>query len=285
MSLSSKRKRLEVQEIATDESGQSEPETSVVAGSSLRKHKDDVAVTAGKSNKRTLVSTGDSGRGILPKAPTADFDRLKEASPAKKSKKEETVLHTVDVKSVKELPETCEVMDVALQDPMMKPIYALDLPKLKRGQVTTWSSNEGSGMFMLSHYPGHQPEIVHSKGHYINPARIDPRLLEARSPVYARDGPRKRWVLSVNARPAVCVSVVNAVQSSVQQIKKLGSPEQKGMKSSSSVYRKQTYTAPTDSLNYDDDIPVYDGRHTGFDASVDLALGIDPDARDHFHSM
>ncbi|KAJ7894627.1 hypothetical protein B0H14DRAFT_3646334 [Mycena olivaceomarginata] len=350
----SKRKRLEVQEIATDESGQSEPETSVVAGSSLRKHKDDVAVTAGKSNKRTLVSTGDSGRGILPKVPTAEFDRLKEASPAKKPKKEETVLHTVDVKSVQELPATCEVMDVELQVPMMKPIYALDLPKLKyvfelvgtdlhsflfqRGQVTTWSSNEGSGMFMLSHYPVINPKLsiatvwalllFTQKGHYINPARIDPRLLEARSPVYARDGPRKRWVLSVNARPAVCVSVVNVVQSSVQQIstvygasnsatpllkfitgvhlsqdfdrvtglcgmvfdlslmhvqlnmsaltfgtrgisidkyEKLGSPEQKGIKSSSSLYRKQTYTAPTDSLNYDDKIV-----RSGFDASVDI---------------
>ncbi|KAJ7301298.1 hypothetical protein DFH08DRAFT_978929 [Mycena albidolilacea] len=189
---------------------------------------------------------------------------------------------------------------------------------------------------MLSQYPAINPKLSIAtvwalllfvrKGHYINPARIDPRVLEARSPVYARDGPRKRWVLSVDARPAVCVSVVNAVQSSVQQIstvygasnnatpllkfitgvhlsqdfdritglcgmvfnlslmhvqlnmsaltfgtrEKLGSPDQKGIKSSSSLYRKQTYTAPTDSLNYDDDIPVYDGRHTGFDASVDI---------------
>jgi hypothetical protein len=32
----------------------------------------------------------------------------------------------------------------------------------------------------------------------------------------------------------------------------LGSPDRKGIKSSSSLYRKQTYTAPSDTLNYDD---------------------------------
>ncbi|KAJ7862953.1 hypothetical protein B0H14DRAFT_2575177 [Mycena olivaceomarginata] len=287
----------------TDESEPSEPETAVVTSPSPRK-----PVTA------PMLDTRDFGRGVLPKVPTAEFDRLKEASPAKKPKKEETTLHTVDIKRVQALPAVCEVMDVDLQDPMMHSIYALDLPKLKRGQVTTWSSNEGSGMFMLSQYPVINPKLSIAtvwalllfvrKGHYINPARIDPRVLEARSPVYARDGPRKRhehsqsllsvvhalfrWVLSVDARPAVCVSVVNSVQSSVQQIstvygasnsatpllkfitgvhlsqdfdritEKLGSPDQKGIKSSSSLYRKQTYTAPTDSLNYDDNIPVYD---------------------------
>jgi hypothetical protein len=75
-------------------------------------------------------------------------------------------------------------------------------------------------MFMLSEYPVINPELsIESvvslksgslyadfprrtvwslllfvqKGHYINPARIDPRLLEARSPVHGRDGPRKRY--------------------------------------------------------------------------------------------
>ncbi|KAJ7852322.1 hypothetical protein B0H14DRAFT_2580937 [Mycena olivaceomarginata] len=351
----------------TDESEHSEPETAVVTSPPLRKPKGHVGVTALSYLRSTPVILVVAS---CPKVPIAEFERLKEASPAKKPKMEENVLHTVDIKRVqfvfilrydefylilgRALPAVCEVMDVELQDPMMHSIYALDLPKLKRGQVTTWSSNEGSGMFMLSQYPGHQSQFVHSvrlfckvtgpnssdlpvstvwalllfvrKGHYINPARIDPRVLEARSPVYARDGLRKRWVLSVDARPAVCVSVVNAVQSSVQQIstvygasnnatpllkfitgvhlsqdfdritglcgmvfdlslmhvqlnasaltfgtrEKLGSPDQKGIKSSSSLYRKQTYTAPTDSLNYDDNIPVYDGRHTGFDASVDI---------------
>lgn len=144
----------------TDESEPSEPETAVVTSPSPRK-----PVTARKSNKSALVAPGyaslrlhlicliamldtrDFGRGVLPKVPTAEFDRLKEASPAKKPKKEETTLHTVDIKRVqcvfiilyeelyliigRALPAVCEVMDVDLQDPMMHSIYALDLPKLK----------------------------------------------------------------------------------------------------------------------------------------------------------
>ncbi|KAJ7301997.1 hypothetical protein DFH08DRAFT_826995 [Mycena albidolilacea] len=51
---------------------------------------------------------------------------------------------------------------------------------------------------------------------------------------------------------------------------KLSSPNRKGIQSTSSLYPKKTYTAPSDSLDYDDDIPVYDARHTGFDASVDI---------------
>jgi hypothetical protein len=38
---------------------------------------------------------------VLPQVPIAEFARLKEVSPAKKPKMEETVLHTVDIKGVK----------------------------------------------------------------------------------------------------------------------------------------------------------------------------------------
>ncbi|KAJ7822653.1 hypothetical protein B0H14DRAFT_2598436 [Mycena olivaceomarginata] len=137
------------------------------------------------------------GGSRLPKVPIAEFARLKGTSPEKKPKRDEVVLHTVDVKSVKELPGVCEVTNVELQDPMMKSIYALDLPKLR----TVWA--------LL---------LLVQKGHHINPARIDPRLLEARSPVHGRDGPRKRWVLSIGERPAVCVSVVNTTRSSLRDI-------------------------------------------------------------------
>ncbi|KAJ7745619.1 hypothetical protein B0H14DRAFT_3606320 [Mycena olivaceomarginata] len=137
------------------------------------------------------------GGSKLLEVPFVEFACLKETSPEKKPKKEEIVLHTVDVKAVKELPEVCEVTNVELQDPMMQSIYALDLPNLR----TVWA--------LL---------LFVQKGHYINPARIDPRLLEARSPVHGRDGPRKRWVLSIGGRPAVCVSVVNTTHSSLRDI-------------------------------------------------------------------
>ncbi|KAJ7801010.1 hypothetical protein B0H14DRAFT_3490075 [Mycena olivaceomarginata] len=246
------------------------------------------------------------GGSRLPKVPIAEFARLKGTSPEKKPKRDEIVLHTVDVKSVKELPGVCEVTNVELQDPMMKSIYALDLPKL--------SSNEGPGMFMLSEYPVINPELsietvwalllFVQKGHHINPARIDPRLLEARSPVHGRDGLRKSTVYGGSSAPllkyilgvhlsqdfdritGLCGMVFDLELMHVQlnmsaltfgtkgipidKYEKLSSPDRKGIQSTSSLYRKQTYIAPSDSLNYDDDIPVYDARHTGFDASVDI---------------
>ncbi|KAJ7797198.1 hypothetical protein B0H14DRAFT_2619205 [Mycena olivaceomarginata] len=158
---------------------------------------------------------------MLPQVPTTEFARLKEASPAKKAEKgRDYIAHRRHQRA------TCEVMNIELQDPMMKPIYALNLPKLRGGQVTTWSSNEGSGMFMLSKYSHLNPKLsiptvwalllFVQKGY--NLAWIDPHLLEARSPIYTQDSPRKRWVLSVDTKPAVCVSIVNTVQSSVRQI-------------------------------------------------------------------
>jgi hypothetical protein len=41
------------------------------------------------------------GGSKLPEVPVAEFARLKETSPEKKQKKDEVVLHTVDIKSVK----------------------------------------------------------------------------------------------------------------------------------------------------------------------------------------
>ncbi|KAJ7724346.1 hypothetical protein B0H14DRAFT_3519649 [Mycena olivaceomarginata] len=295
-----------------------------------------------RSAPRRQESVGGSG---LPGVPIAEFARLKESSPVKKPRTGDTVLHSVDIKTVKELPAVCEVTNPELQDPMMKSIYALDLPKLKRGQVTTWSSNEGPGMFMLSEYPVINPELsietlwslllFVQKDHYINPARIDPRLLQARSPVISRDGFKKRYrrsllseltaayvidgsslsvkkpqsistvyggsnggapllkyILGVHLSQdfdritALCGMVFDLELMHVQlnmsaltfgtkgipleKYEQLNTPERKGIKSASSLYRKQTYMTASDSLNYDDEIPVYDARHTAFDASADI---------------
>ncbi|KAJ7884784.1 hypothetical protein B0H14DRAFT_3740851 [Mycena olivaceomarginata] len=188
----------------------------------------------GKSPSKSIARSTANRQGATvlleaaacPKFPSRSSHVLKESSPAKRPKAADTELHTVDVKSVKELPNVCEVTNPELQDPMMKSIYALDLPKLRRGQVTTWSSNEGPGMFMLSEYPVVNPESIETlwslllfvqKGHHINPARIDPCKLEACSPAIPRDL-KKRWVLSIGERPAVCVSVVNTTRSSLREI-------------------------------------------------------------------
>ncbi|KAJ7788617.1 hypothetical protein B0H14DRAFT_3503969 [Mycena olivaceomarginata] len=237
-----------------------------------------VAKNVGKSVSNRQGALGGSK---LPAVPSVEFARLKETSPEKKPKKDEIVLHTVDVKAVKELPDVCEVTNVELQDPMMQSIYALDLPNLRRGQVTTWSSNEGPGMFMLSEYPVINPELsietvwalllFVQKGHHINPARIDPRVH------LSQDFDRitglcgmvfDLQLMHVQLNMSALTFGTRGIP--IDKYEKLGSPDRKGIQSTSSLYRKQTYTAPSDSLNYDDDIPVYDARHTGFDASVDI---------------
>ncbi|KAJ7877886.1 hypothetical protein B0H14DRAFT_2567452 [Mycena olivaceomarginata] len=229
--------------------------------------------------------------------PVVHFASPQNGSPAKKRKEEEPELHTIDVKTCSTLPDVCEVMDVAIQDPMMKPIYALQLPRLKKCQVTMWSSSEGPGMFELSYYPV-----------------INPKL-------------SIEWVMSIDEKPAVCVSIVNCVQSSLLQVSTVGAAAsplipllkfitgvhlsqdferivglcgmvfhldllhvqlhmsaltfgtkgipieqyvQPGVKSSGNIYKKNTYVPSNDSLNWNDTVPVYDGRFTGFDAAVDI---------------
>ncbi|KAJ7898195.1 hypothetical protein B0H14DRAFT_2557236 [Mycena olivaceomarginata] len=303
------------------------------------------ATNAGGSPRKRKRSDGvDSATPDGTDASAVRFDSSQDKSPSKKRKEKTPELHVIDVKTCSELPDVCEVMDTRIQDAMMKPIYELPLPRLKKGQVTTWSSSEGPGMFELSYYPVINPQLSIDtvwalllfvrKSVYINPARIDPRLLEARSPHYIKDGPKKRWVMSIDEKPAICVSIVNCVQSSLEQVSTVGqaaSPlipllkfitgvhlsqdferivglcamvfqlelmhvqlhmsaltfgtkgipieqyenlESKskcpGVKSSGNIYKKNTYVPSNDSLNWNDHVPVYDGRFTSFDAAVNI---------------
>ncbi|KAJ7754910.1 hypothetical protein B0H14DRAFT_2635324 [Mycena olivaceomarginata] len=165
------------------------------------------------------------------------------------------------------------VMDVAIQDPMMKPIYALQLPRLKKCQVTTWSSSEGPGMFELSYYPVINPKLSIDtvwalllfvrKSVYINPARIDPRLLQARSPHYIKDGPKKRHpgfradcrsmrngfhldLLHVQLHMSALTFGTKGIP--IEQYEKLETKVQPGVKSSGNIYKKNTYVPLTTPL-------------------------------------
>ncbi|KAJ7305401.1 hypothetical protein DFH08DRAFT_976330 [Mycena albidolilacea] len=273
-----------------------------------------VIKVANSSPRRKRIDPADVSSLTTLSTPVVHFASPQNGSPAKKRKEEEPELHTIDVKTCSELPDVCEVMDVAIQDPMMKPIYALQLPRLKKCQVTTWSSSEGPGMFELSYYPVINPKLS-----------IDT--------VWALLLFVRKWVMSIDEKPAVCVSIVNCTQSSLLQVSTVGhaaSPlipllkfitgvhlsqdferivglcgmvfqldllhvqlhmsaltfgtkgipieqyenletkVQPGVKSSGNIYKKNTYVASNDSLNWNDTVPVYDGRFTGFDAAVDI---------------
>ncbi|KAJ7823730.1 hypothetical protein B0H14DRAFT_2597757 [Mycena olivaceomarginata] len=283
-----------------------------------------VIKVANSSPKRKCIDPAEVSSLTTLSTPVVHFASPQNGSPAKKRKEEEPELHTIDVKTCSELPDVCEVMDAAIQDPMMKPIYALQLPRLKKCQVTTWSSSEGPGMFELSYYPVINPKLSIDtvwalllfvrKSVYINPARVDPRLLQARSPHYIKDGPKKRHssLLQVStvghaASPLIpLLKFITGVHLSqdferivglcgmvfqldllhvqlhmsaltfgtkgipIEQYENLETKVQPGVKSSGNIYKKNTYVASNDSLNWNDTVPVYDGRFTGFDAAVDI---------------
>ncbi|KAJ7911755.1 hypothetical protein B0H13DRAFT_1875490 [Mycena leptocephala] len=67
------------------------------------------------------------------KVPAAAFNSIKQAASKSLPKKVRTtgpVLQTVDIKKVKSVPDACQVLDAALQDPLLQPVYESGLPKL-----------------------------------------------------------------------------------------------------------------------------------------------------------
>ncbi|KAF8190710.1 hypothetical protein K438DRAFT_1763155 [Mycena galopus ATCC 62051] len=113
--------------------------------------------------------------------------------------------------------------DKSIQDPLLADVYA-KLPKVNKGTFLIWSSSTGPGNFLLSQRPDHCPVLnVQSlwayinfvqKDKYVNLSRINPKVLQAISQVY-RDS--KRRGLSVYGKTAVCVPVMMAVKSALQE--------------------------------------------------------------------
>ncbi|KAF7371600.1 hypothetical protein MVEN_00015400 [Mycena venus] len=133
----------------------------------------------------------------------AAFNANAETTPPSKKKKNvavtpgpsRQVLHTENVKTVTKSPSRCGVTDKSIQDPLLQKVYST-LPKNIKG----------------------------NKEHYINLSRISPVGLQAISQVY---GDRKRWTLSINGKTAICISVMMAVKSSLQEPSAVVAPSPK----------------------------------------------------------
>ncbi|KAJ7239872.1 hypothetical protein C8J57DRAFT_1245689 [Mycena rebaudengoi] len=221
------------------------------------------------------------------------------------------------------LPDIDETFDLALQDPMLVDRYP-DLPNLWSATVLSWSSKVGPGYMLLSNWlqvidylPEDEVFMLFDfvqRGRYVNPARINPKLLQAVMPIYIKN--KFRYTVCIGETPAILISTGMCVQSSVTQHRTEGERtvgciamvfnERKfhlqidadaitfGSLSYKPVSREQSNSkalansgVPSPSsqlgtsrrtddtgfktvLGCDDDIPVYDGRHTPFDLNKDV---------------
>ncbi|KAH6908653.1 hypothetical protein BKA70DRAFT_1426554 [Coprinopsis sp. MPI-PUGE-AT-0042] len=131
-------------------------------------------------------------------------------------------LEELETHRVRELPVTCEVTNVQLQDPLLRKYYK-NLPNLRSGVFESWSDSEGPGMIMFSNWSAACPDIDYdvglsalefrSSGSFINPCRISPLEVGA----WSVPGPRIRSHLhTLDGRPAVCVSPVMCDKSYLQ---------------------------------------------------------------------
>ncbi|KAJ6472418.1 hypothetical protein C8R45DRAFT_1103870 [Mycena sanguinolenta] len=150
-----------------------------------------------------------------------------QSSTAKDSVEEEVIHETKNTRKPRPSPAVCEVMDVKVQDSMLKSIYETGLPKLERGSLISWNSNTGPGMFMPSDLGALNPKInigllwsflnFICKDRYVNLARIAPEKLEAAYLIIGNED--KRWTLSMNGSTAFCISVAIVTDSSLTDIR------------------------------------------------------------------
>ncbi|KAJ7259111.1 hypothetical protein B0H12DRAFT_1232097 [Mycena haematopus] len=205
--------------------------SAVKSGPSTRGRNTSVAdKAANKDAKRKRPSADVDNRPQFPAPPIEAFNAKKaeaaNSSPVKKIKANDVTLETKDIRRPRESPEVCQVMDVALQDDMLKTIYATGLPKLEKATLISWSAKKGPGMFKFGELAAVNPNInvetvwsflnFVSKGRFVNLARVAPSSLEAVCQIYSNQD--HRWSLSIGEIPAICISVVNTTNSSLKQI-------------------------------------------------------------------
>ncbi|KAJ7251900.1 hypothetical protein C8J57DRAFT_1665482 [Mycena rebaudengoi] len=265
-----------------------------------------------------------SASGIdKPGAPTGTVARKGLGGKRKSNNASQVVLQENNIIRVGALPDIDETFDPALQDPMLVDRYP-DLPNLWSATVLSWSSKVGPRYMLLSNWlqvidylPEDEVFMLFDfvqRGRYVNPARINPKLLQAVMPIYIKN--KFRYTVCVGETPAILISTGMCVQSSVTQHRTEGERtvgciamvfnERKfhlqidadvitfGSLSYKPVSREQSNSkalaisgVPSPSsqlgtsrrtddtgfktvLGCDDDIPVYDGRHTPCDLNKDV---------------
>ncbi|KAH6879351.1 hypothetical protein BKA70DRAFT_1447935 [Coprinopsis sp. MPI-PUGE-AT-0042] len=120
-------------------------------------------------------------------------------------------LHTFVITS---LPETCEVTNVSLQDPRLKPFYE-GLPNLRRGVFESWSDTKGRGMIMFSKWSRMCRDMDFdlclsaiqfvSFEAFINPSRASPLDVCCKQIIGAKP---KYYLYTIDQKPAIFISTV-----------------------------------------------------------------------------
>ncbi|KAK6984443.1 hypothetical protein R3P38DRAFT_3375069 [Favolaschia claudopus] len=181
--------------------------------------------------------------------------------------------------------------------------------QVSAGMFIAWSSREGPGMFMISEFATTTPRVDFDtlwscfvfvdKGKYVNLARANPLDFKATSQIYSTTKRRKaqnvpvlKFITGVHLSQDYDRIVGNVCtvfdhpelhaqlhedaitfgtkSTTLEKLRKPQSSSSGGVRSSATKYKSSTYTPNTDTLSWDDEIVVYDARHTAFKAERDI---------------
>ncbi|KAF6753994.1 hypothetical protein DFP72DRAFT_1068849 [Ephemerocybe angulata] len=131
------------------------------------------------------------------------------------------------------LPEVCEALDPALQDPILKHLYE-DLTPVFGGLFSPWNDVRGGGMVMFSNWAVDAPELDYDSAlhamafksykHYINISRISPLDVLVRE----LPGPYPRlYLYTADQKVAVCLSAVQVKESYLVEPSPVGMKQKK----------------------------------------------------------
>ncbi|KAJ7444407.1 hypothetical protein B0H11DRAFT_1931147 [Mycena galericulata] len=219
------------------------------------------------------------------------------------SSKTSTVLHTENIKTVSKLPARCAVTDKTLQDPLLHKIYR-NLPPLSKGVFVSWSSGTGPGNFLFGQWPqvyrdgNRWAMCVDSKtatcvsvGMAIHSALMEPSTVTTATAkslwskfltviLHSQDFGRlvgfvcmAFHVKSLHAQlhcDAISFGTRSFSKNSKQTLATASAKFSRGIPSSATKTASSTTFSSDDASSWEDEVPIYDGRHTAFNLSDDV---------------